>query len=384
MKHRLKDPQVFYGLHFAPGVCHYTAQDLPGVGPFTILINSDVAKEMDPTMAGKAVFVIHKENEQAEIQAGNEDGWVSESFFNQADGFHWAKFLCITEEGLAAIRRGWTLSNAYEPQVKDEQGDWHAMPYQKVALNGKYKHLAIVPNPRYQESKILTPAEFKAYNDGCEQQLLALRNSKSEGETSMFDFFKSKKEAVKIDADLSVTLPNSKKVVNVHELLKNTDEEMTKNPDGYAHPDHKVKLHDGRVCNVGQLLQLHHAYHQMMENEGFQEKREAMEAEVLNDAQGGEKGTGHEPPKPEAKPTEKEVGEDIHNETPEEKAEREKKEAEDKDKKQKVENARRDAREKAAQLRNASPKNQEKYDLGTVENAAVTGDQQLAAGKKLF
>ena len=369
MKTKLQKAVVFYGLHFASGVVRYPEMN----PPFTILVNSDVAKEMDRTMAGAPVFVNHVKpgTEQEEIQKGNDDGSVSESFFNQADGFHWAKFSVNTQEGLDALKNGWTLSNCWEPQAKDEQGLWHEVPYQKVAMNGNHRHLAIVDTPRYGESKVLTPEQFKQYNEECETRLLALRNSK-EGEDQMFSFFKNKKEDVKFDADVMVSLPKSKKQINLSELLNSTDEQMEKNPEGYANPEHKVKLHDGRVCNVGQMVEYHKGMSEMANAEGFDEKHEALQVKTLGE---GAKNAAENPQEHETEKKD-EPAEEVHNETPEEKAAKEKKEKEDKDR---VENA----RKKALELKNAGPKDQ-KYNPDTLQNRVVTTDEGISLGKKLF
>jgi hypothetical protein len=370
MKTKLQKAVVFYGLHFASGVVRYPEMN----PPFTILVNSDVAKEMDRTMAGAPVFLNHVKpgTELEEIQKGNDDGVVIESFFNQADGFHWAKFSVNTQEGLDAIKNGWTLSNCWEPQARDEAGLWHEVPYQKVAMNGNHRHLAIVDTPRYGESKILTPEEFKAYNEECEARLMALRNSK-EGADQMFEFFKNKKEDVKLDANIMVTLPKSKKSINLQELLNSTDEQMEKNPDGYANPEHKVKLHDGHVCNVGQMIEYHKGMSEMANAEGFDEKHEALEVKTL-----GKTAKNAATENPQEKKTEvpPEPAEEVHNETEEEKAEKEKKEKEDKER---VENA----RKKALALKNAGPKDQ-KYNPDTLVNRVVTTDEGISLGKKLF
>ncbi len=367
MKTKLQKAVVFYGLHFAPGVVRYPEMN----PPFTILVNSDVAKEMDRTMAGAPVFLNHVKpgTELEEIQKGNDDGSVIESFFNQADGFHWAKFSVNTQEGLDAINKGWTLSNCWEPQAKDETGLWHEVPYQKVAMNGNHRHLAIVETPRYGESRILTPEQFKQYNEECEIKLLALRNSKEE-EDQMFEFFKNKKEDVKLDANIMVTLPKTKKAINLQDLLNSTDEQMEKNPEGYANPEHKVKLHDGRVCNVGQLVEYHKGMGEMANAEGFDEKHEELEVKTLGE---GAKNAAEDPQKKKtevpAEPAEK-----VEN--AEEKAEKEKKEKEDKER---VENA----RKKAAALKNAGPRDQ-KVNPDTLMNRVVTTDEGISLGKKLF
>lgn len=380
MKTKLQKAVVFYGLHFASGVVRYPEMN----PPFTILVNSDVAQEMDSTMAGAPLFVNHVNpgTELEEIQKGNDDGGVIESFFNQPDGFHWTKFSVNTQEGLDAIKKGWTLSNCWEPQARDETGTWHEVPYQKVAMNGNYRHLAIVENPRYGESKILTPEQFKQYNEECETRLLALRNSKEGAENvstvkKVLDFFNVETKETKIDEKLYVTLPLTNKKVNVQQFLMNADEEMSKIPEGYANPEHKIKLADGRVCNIGQMVEYHKGMSEMANAEGFDEQHEALQVKTLGE------GSKNAAPNPQVTETENEKAdrekkekEDMENASEKEKAEKEKKDKEDKDR---VENA----RKKAVALRNAGPTTH-KYDPDTLQNRVVTTDEGMSLGKKLF
>ena len=39
-------PEIFYGLHFSPGIAEYREGDQPA---YRILINENTAKQMDPT-----------------------------------------------------------------------------------------------------------------------------------------------------------------------------------------------------------------------------------------------------------------------------------------------------------------------------------------------
>ena len=47
-----QEPRIFYCKHIAPGVCGYQDE--------TILIGEDCLKKMDPTFAGKPVYVDHQ------------------------------------------------------------------------------------------------------------------------------------------------------------------------------------------------------------------------------------------------------------------------------------------------------------------------------------
>lgn len=232
-------PKVFYGLHFAEGVAEYRPA---GREPYRVFINETVAKQMDPTFAGCPVYVKHVDGvDLKDIQ--NADGYVTESFFNKADGRHWCKFLAVSDAAHDAIAKGWSLSNAYLVKEEGEAGHWHGVNYLKEVKNAVYEHLAIVPNPRYTEAKILTPEQFKAYNSDKEAELVRLANS--QGEEPVLKFFKREKVENSVDyASLMVLLPNSKKEVTIEQLVNEADERIVKNMEGYASPKHMVNLGD--------------------------------------------------------------------------------------------------------------------------------------------
>src|ERR1700677_5104651 len=49
--------KIFYGIHFYPGVAQY--QDDPSQEPYRVFLNEDTLRAMDPTFAGKPIFVEH-------------------------------------------------------------------------------------------------------------------------------------------------------------------------------------------------------------------------------------------------------------------------------------------------------------------------------------
>lgn len=243
--------QIFYGLHFSEGVAEYAPADGE---PYRIFVNEKTAKAMDPTFSGCPVYVKHVDEVNG-IGKGEEDGYVVESFFNKSDGRHWAKMVIVTEKGLDHIKRGWTLSNAYRVIEEGPGGEWHGVQYKSEVRNGKYEHLAIVNDPRYSESIILTPAEFKAYNLEKESELLRLANSK--GEKMKFSFFKKTTiENSKELADTMVTLPESKKEMSVADALEKADKFVVQNAEGYCNPKHLVNVGNDEMA-VGDLVNRH-------------------------------------------------------------------------------------------------------------------------------
>lgn len=240
-------------MHFYPGVAQY---DEPGKESQRIFINEDTIREMDATFAGKPIFVDHvDEVDQSIDQLRKEaDGWVIESFFNSADGKHWVKFIVVSEKGDRAIRNGFRLSNAYIPLGNYGQGGlWNGVPYSKQVLNASYEHLAIVKNPRYEESVIMTPEQFKKYNNDKEIDLKRIANSK-ENSKMKFKFFK--RQTVENDLDLAATmveLPLLKKEMSLESIINGYDQAAT---NMMANGEHCVMVGDEKM-KVNDLVAKH-------------------------------------------------------------------------------------------------------------------------------
>lgn len=209
-------PKVYYGLHFYPGLAGYQP---PGKEPFKIYLNEQTLRTMDSSFCGKPVYVNHV----AEVNLGQlqqeADGYVIESFYNQADGMHWVKFIVVSDKGHEAVRAGYRLSNAYKPESFAQGGIYNGIPYEKELTRATYEHLAIVKNPRYQESVIYTPTEFKEYNDNILVSLAKVANASDKENIKMFEFFKkSKIEKADDISDISVKVSNGKEYT-VAELI---------------------------------------------------------------------------------------------------------------------------------------------------------------------
>lgn len=218
----------FFGKHFWPGVAEYREGDKVT----RVLLKEDTIRKMNPTFEGKPVFVEHvdevieKPIDELKQEA---DGWVIKSFYNEVDGDTWAEFLVTSQKGLDAIANGWKLSNAYVKGTTDQtHGLWNGVDYDEEITSGNFEHLAIVSNPRYAESIILTPEEFKTYNEEKKAELVRLQNSLNKQESSMaFNFFKKSKVENGLDFEgLSVVLPKTQREVALVDLINEADVEL--------------------------------------------------------------------------------------------------------------------------------------------------------------
>lgn len=278
-------PKVYYGLHMVEGVAEYKDDDTGQ--PYRILILENALKNMDPTYAGKPVYVQHVEEVDLKNLQNEADGYVLKSFYNPVDGKHWVEFIAVSDAAHEAIRRGWKLSNSYVPQSTTHGGEWHSVSYKTEITSGEYEHLAIVPNPRYTESVVLTPEEYKQYNEEKKIEIERLTNAKEKGnEMAKFSFFKKQKvENSDTLHEMSVLLPKSKKEISVEKLINDMDQKMMDDNAGMADMKHKVKLHDGSYCNVGELLEKHKAMSEemgKMKDSKESELDEKVEPEAVN------------------------------------------------------------------------------------------------------
>ena len=257
-------PKIYYGLHMVEGVAEYREPQINNGQPYRIFVGESCIKNMDSTFSGRPVYVSHVDDVNLDKLQEEADGYVVESFFNKSDGKHWAKFIVVSDRGHEAIRGGWKLSNAYIPKKFSGGGLWHGVEYLKEVEEGEYEHLALVPNPRYEESIILTPEEFKAYNERKESELKKFSNSITKGAKSMFNFFKKSKVENTADFDeMSVILPKSKVEKTLSTIINEMDEvEMNaKSESPMANMDHCVKVN-------GKMMKLHDAmkhYQELME-----------------------------------------------------------------------------------------------------------------------
>lgn len=264
-------PKRYFGLHMAEGVAEYADMD-----NLRIFINENTLKEMDPSYEGKPVYVHHVDEINLDTLEEDADGYVVRSFYNEADGKHWVEFLVTSDKGHEAIAKGWKLSNAYIPHSKKSGDLWHGVEYAEEITRGEYEHLAIVPDPRYSESIILTPEEFKQYNEDKKAELSRLSNSRKEAPKMALKIF-TRKEAdnAKELAGMSVLLPKSGKEITIEKLVNEADERESSGP--YADPEHMVKMKDGSEMKLKDMMSRHEELSKA--HDELKEKHEALEEE---------------------------------------------------------------------------------------------------------
>lgn len=275
--------KVYYGLHCYPGAAEYRE---PGKEMFRVFLNEDTLRSMDASFQGKPVFVLHVNDVEQDLETlrGEADGWVIRSFYNAADGKHWCQFIAVTERAIRAIEeQGMKLSNAYILRDASGGGQWNGIDFQKQVTAAEYEHLAIVPNPRYEESIILTPDEFKTYNEEKTSELNRLTNEKESPVLHIFKKNKLENDKSKELEGLVVVLPKTNIEIGLLSLINAMDEHKEKEMKDAKEPpmcngDHHVMVGDEKMT-VNELLVKHKAMCDEMNSMKNDEESEEAEGE---------------------------------------------------------------------------------------------------------
>lgn len=136
-------------------------------------VSKETLDKFVQSLVGCPVIIRHQivKNENVdEIRCGV----VSGVSYNSADGWFWCEGIIWDAEAIKKIEQGWSVSCTYTvTESTGESGEWHNMSFDDELLNGVFEHLAIVPNPRYEEATILLNSKEEKSD-----MLLKLFNSK--------------------------------------------------------------------------------------------------------------------------------------------------------------------------------------------------------------
>lgn len=264
-------PEVFYCKHMYAGLAGYENE--------TILVDLDCMKKLAKSFGGKPVYVFHQDVDLETIEKA--DGWVSDCWYNELDGWLWAKFVAVTDAAREAIKEGWSVSNAYVPTEWGAGGTYTNIQYDRKIVDGQFTHLALVPNPRYEAAAIMGADEYDAYM----AELKAQKEMKNSKEKKLM-FFKRKKEAVTaLDGDLSEVMLELKngKEVSVQEMIEAVENAAKKNE-----AEKEEKLNMDMEIEVGEdkmpLKELINKYMNMCK-ENSEDESEKENAEDEEDAE---------------------------------------------------------------------------------------------------
>jgi hypothetical protein len=225
------------------GLCQYKEE--------RVFVPQSTLEKLAKTAYGIPVIIDHQDDEalKAALARGNFDdvavGRVADMHYDTETDLWMAHMVIDTQEALDLFAQGYGVSTSYEVTADSEGGTFNAVPFDRTIDDGKYLHLAIVENPRYE---IAVKPVFYNSVDGDDRPCLTLKDevrtietvSNSQGEKPMFKLFRTKREEVKENSDDMMVEVDGKQVA-MNELIeayknakKNEEPEDEEKPENEA------------------------------------------------------------------------------------------------------------------------------------------------------
>ena len=268
---------------------------------------------------GCKIVIEHKE--VSEEQAQQEIvGYVSNIYME--DGWAWADFTVHSQEAIDAINQGFSTSCAYSAVMKKEGGIKNAVQYDDEVIDIReddvITHIALVPNPRYDDSIILE----NSINNKIKNKVMSI--------------FKSKTESKELSIENKIYKHSDGEETPVSEMISyftNAVAEEKANKCKYANSDDKIDV-NGEDMTVGELADFFKK--SKKKNEEDKKENEEMKEEDKKENEDKEEDKKENEDKEEDKKEnedkeeDKKENEDMKEDKEEDKKENEKEEEEEK------------------------------------------------------
>ena len=172
------------------------------------VLEKDTIDKFINEFVGCPVIIGHKDvtNENAKkLSCGN----ICHIWYDESDGWYWGDGIIDDEEAINKINQGYNVSCQYEI-TEYSNNTTNALhngnPYDKVILNGKPEHLAIVDRPRYENAMIAMNAlDLTAENEDKDIEWITIKGNHipvkkgQSKEEAVKEFIESKKEQKQSD-----------------------------------------------------------------------------------------------------------------------------------------------------------------------------------------
>jgi hypothetical protein len=191
-----------------PGICSYD-----DVNDGKVFVSKEALDRMMNSFIGKPV-ILCSDGKHKDLSAEQAFKLTDEELESLADGIvygvgwldnGWGFADCMVWDldAKEKIKQGISASCSYIPTKAGDAGVWHAIQYDAEVVDGYYKHMALVPNPRYEGAKIWEiPTEMK--NSISEEITKIYQNSKESKKDMAFKIFNFLKQKNNANADAPV------------------------------------------------------------------------------------------------------------------------------------------------------------------------------------
>lgn len=190
------------------------------------LLTQETINKFIYDFVGCPVIIDHKDVTK-ESAKDDRVGVISEVWFNEYEGMFYCKGIIFDDEAIELINSGYNVSCQYEitEYAENKTNALHnGNPYDKVILNGKPEHLAIVKNPRYENAMIAVNAIEVAQNE--DRWITIHPNGEdSKGKHLLLKDGESPKEAIERTYGKKEEKETGKEELREHSKLRTMDKE---------------------------------------------------------------------------------------------------------------------------------------------------------------
>ena len=153
------EPRSYKVRFIEPGIISYEDKNAG-----TVLVSKEALDRMAPSFKGcPVIFIPELHNDADKNNSFNLDdpeapmpaGIVAEKPVWGEDGWLWVNLLVWDEGAIDALEnKKHNVSCSYITDEEGPGGIWHELPYDAEVIDGHYMHMAIVPRPRYEGSRV--------------------------------------------------------------------------------------------------------------------------------------------------------------------------------------------------------------------------------------
>lgn len=114
------------------------------------------------SIEGSPLIILHKDVDRSNVKQVS-CGYVTKVWFEPSDGWYYCEGWVNDDDAEFLIKEAnWSVSCSFEITEKDTTGGiYNDIAYQTEILNGNFRHLAIVDNPRFKDANIVLNSSNK-------------------------------------------------------------------------------------------------------------------------------------------------------------------------------------------------------------------------------
>ena len=251
----MAEPKSYKTRFIEPGIMSYEDKE-QGV----VLVSKETLDRMAASFRNKPVIFIPEMHDNSDektafnfddLSANPASGIITGVPYWGDDGWQWVEMSVWDEAAQEALDSGYSVSCAYDADEDTTGGIWHEIPYTSEVTDGKYMHMAIVPKPRYEGSRVLANSKgdnalniFKKKNAAPpepEKKAVPLAGKETPAE----------EKAELMNDDTMVDVNGTP--VPLHELVSNYEEKNGAGAQAPLADEDEVALSDGTKVTVADL-----------------------------------------------------------------------------------------------------------------------------------